>query len=252
VFVDEIDKADVDVKKVIGEAALSGRLGPHKLPKGWQVWMAGNSADDRSGSTKELNHLINRQQKIVITDDLNSLVDWMNANGASALTKAFAESHPDVVFEAAPKVQGPWCTPRSLMGVDAYLRYLEGIDVNFDDPLLIEEIGGMIGVPAANALAAMIQLQAEMPKYEAIVAGPMKAKIPVNNPAAEMLICYNLAARVSKDDADPVLQYVGRLRKEMAVTFAKSATQRDKFLLTTPVFNKWCMTNASLMAAIAN
>src|SRR5690606_22319659 len=31
IFVDEMDKTDTDVKKVIGEAALSGRLGPHRL-----------------------------------------------------------------------------------------------------------------------------------------------------------------------------------------------------------------------------
>jgi len=32
ILVDEADKMDSDVKKVIGEAALSGRLGPHVLP----------------------------------------------------------------------------------------------------------------------------------------------------------------------------------------------------------------------------
>ena len=51
IFVDEADKMDVDVKKVIGEMALSGRCGPHRLPAGWVTWMAGNRSQDRSGST---------------------------------------------------------------------------------------------------------------------------------------------------------------------------------------------------------
>ena len=33
---------DTDLKKIIGEAALSGRLGPHFIPEGWVIWMAGN------------------------------------------------------------------------------------------------------------------------------------------------------------------------------------------------------------------
>lgn len=253
VFVDEADKTDVDVKKVIGEAALSGRLGPHKLARGWQVWMAGNTAEHRSGSTKELDHLINRRMEIDITDDLESLLDWMAENGASPLAQAFAKGNPHIVFEKAPDKQGAWCTPRSLMRVDTHLRYLEGTGDGIDsDPLTVEEVSGMIGAGAAAQLMAMAKLQAEMPRYEEIVAAPMKVKIP-GKPDAKMLTCYHLAARVSKDDCKQVVDYISRegFGKEFAVTFAKAACKRDKFLVATPAFNKWAMDNASLMAAIA-
>jgi hypothetical protein len=80
-FVDEADKMETDAKEIVGEGCLSGRFGPHQLPPGWIVWMAGNRAGDRSGSTKELVHLINRRREIDVTDDLESLLNWMNENG---------------------------------------------------------------------------------------------------------------------------------------------------------------------------
>ena len=48
-----------------------------------------------------------------------------------------------------------------------------------------------------------------------------------------------------------VIEYVQRMQKEFAVTFAKAACKRDNTLVATPAFQKWAMSNSSLMAAIA-
>lgn len=253
IFVDEADKTDVDVKKVIGEAALSGRLGPHQLAGGWVVWMAGNTAEHRSGSTKELDHLINRRMEIPIQVDLGSWVNWANANGVSPLLRAWAEKNPQIMFsEKIPDKQGPWCTPRSAVRFDRYLMRLAGGDLNNipEDGDVLEEAGGMIGAPAAASLFAFVKLQNEMPRYEAIIAAPSKAKLP-QKPDAQMLVCYTLAHRVEKEEIDPVIEYIQRLPKEFAVTFAKAACKRNAHILGTPGMQKWAMNNASLMAAIS-
>jgi hypothetical protein len=98
IFIDEADKMDIDVKKVVGEMALSGRCGPHKLPDGWVVWMAGNRAGDRSGSTKELDHLINRRDEIDVTDDLASWEMWCIKRGVHHTIIAFGVGNPHIVF----------------------------------------------------------------------------------------------------------------------------------------------------------
>jgi hypothetical protein len=257
IFVDEEDKADVDVKKILGEGALSGRFGPHELPrtgKGhWVVWMAGNRAGDRSGSTKRLDHLINRQMEINLTDDLSGWTDWASGNGVSVTTMTFANQYPQIVFaEEPPKEQGPWCTPRSLVMADEYMRAVaagNGGEVPFEDPLLIEEVGGMIGLGNTAQFFAMVKLEREMPKFERIVADPEGVKVP-DKPDAQMLVAYNLAHRVDKDTAASVITYIERMPKDFSVTFAKSACKRDPKLLQAPAFNKWCMKNASLVASI--
>src|SRR5579871_287580 len=251
VVVDEADKMDTDVKKIIGEAALSGRLGPHRLPKGWRVWMAGNRSEDRSGSTKELDHLINRRMEIDVTDDLESWVDWAMNNGVMPLTVAFASQNPQIVFaDKVPDKQGPWCTPRSLVGADRYLQAISEKGNIPDDPTAMEEVGGIIGQGATAQYFAFVKLEREMPKYETIVAGPDKAKLPTK-PDAQMLVCYNLAHRVTQKDIVPVIKYVERMPKEFSVTFAKAACKKDISLVSTPAMQKWCMENSSLMAAIS-
>lgn len=251
IIVDEADKMDTDVKKVIGEAALSGRLGPHTLAGGWVVWMAGNRQKDRSGSTKELDHLINRRMEIDITDDLESWNEWADRNEVSPLVKAFANQNPQIVFsDGVPEKQGPWCTPRSLVMADRYLRLVKGDGEALpDDPLAIEEVGGMIGDAAAGQLFAFVKLEREMPRYEDIIADPTGVKVP-EKPDAAMLVCYNLAHRVSVDDADQVITYMNRMPKEFGVIFGRSAVRRDGRLVGTKGMIKWVRENASLMTQI--
>ena len=253
IVVDEADKMDVDVKKVIGEAALSGRLGPHRLPPGWVVWMAGNRQKDRSGSTKELDHLINRRMEIDITDDLESWNDWANNYGVSALTMAFANQNPNIVFtQDVPEKQGPWCTPRSTVAADDYMRQFMDADGNLpDDASIMEEVGGLIGEAAAAQLFSFVKLQREMPKFEEILANPDTAKLP-NKPDANMLVCFNLAARVEVNTAEAVLKYVNRMPKEFGVIFGRSSVDRNQKLVITPAYGQWIRENAGLMAAIGN
>jgi hypothetical protein len=241
----------VEAKKVIGEAALSGRLGPHTLPAGWRVWMAGNRSQDRSGSTKELDHLINRRMEIDISDDVESLIDWMVTNGVSPEAQHFAHENTQIVFPSeTPKDQGPWCTPRSLVSSDRYLQRLAGPDGSFPtDPLTKEEIAGRIGLPASAQYFACVQLDREMPKIEKIIKDPQGVKVP-DKADARMLISYKLAHLVTEEIAEPVLTYMDRLPKEFAVTFANAACKRAPRLVQTRAFNKWAMQNSALLAAI--
>lgn len=253
IIIDEADKMDADVKKVIGEAALSGRLGPHVLPKGWLVWMAGNRAKDRSGSTKELDHLINRRIEIDIDDDIASWLEWAAQNKVSPITMAFANQNPQIVFtDGVPEKQGPWCTPRSLVEADRYMQIVANSNGGkfADDNYTMEEVAGMIGQGAVSQFFAFVRLDREMPKFENIVKEPMTVKVP-DKPDAQMLVCYNLAHRVNADTAEPVIKYVDRMPKEFAVTFAQTACRRDYSLLRHPAVNAWALKNSSLMAAIA-
>jgi len=248
IFIDEWDKMDIESKKITGEAALSGRLASHKLPPGWVVWGAGNRSQDRSGSTKELDHLINRRREIEVQDDMVSLLEWGARNRLMPETLTFIEANPQVVFEPLPEKQGPWCTPRGIASVDKYLQLMaEERGAVPTDALTIEEVSGDIGPGAAAQYFAMIRLGMEMPKYEDIMKNPAGVKVPAKIDA-QMLVSHSLAARVSSEDAGKVLQYVDRMPKEFAVTFARSATQRDPGLVNSKAFMMWVGANSSLIA----
>lgn len=252
IFVDEADKMDVDVKKVIGEMALSGRCGPHKLPKGWVVWMAGNRAGDRSGSTKELDHLINRRFEIDVTDDLEGWKDWAVKNNVHYTIVAFAENNAHIVFpQELPKEQGPFCTPRSLVATAELLATFAGSngELPVDDDA-VEMAAAGIGSAAAAQLFATIKLDNELPKIEAILGNPSAAKLP-SAPDAQMLTCYKLAQLADDKTLDPFITYIERLPADFGVTFAKSLCTRNPMFVAKPPMLAWSKRNSGIMAMMS-
>jgi hypothetical protein len=253
IFVDEEDKAPLDVKKVLGEMKLSGRFGPHVLPKNWVVWGAGNRAEDRSGSTKDLDHLINRRVEINMMPHLQSWKDWAFKAGVNPIFIAYADQNSEVVFSnAVPKSQGPWCTPRSFVRIAEDLESMaldNGGNIPMDS-LAQEHAAGGIGHGAVASLFSYIKLGQEMPSYHDIIAHPDTTKVPTRADA-QMLVCFRLAAKVEEAEMGAVVTYIERMPKEFSVTFAKAACRRDADLLNTPAITRWCANNHSLMTAIS-
>lgn len=250
IFIDEADKMDVDVKKVAGEMALSGRCGPHKLPEGWVVWMAGNRQGDRSGSTKELDHLINRRIEIDVTDDVVGWEEWALKNGVHPTIVTFAVQNPQVVFSAdVPKEQGPWCTPRSLVATGELLATFGSNDELPTDDDAVELAAGGIGKAAAAQLFATIRLASELPDFDTVVKNPGTAKLP-SAPDAQMLACYQLASRCDTNTLGAVVQYVERMPADFAATFAKAACTRVRMFAAHPAMLAWVKTNNTLMTTL--
>jgi hypothetical protein len=251
IFVDEADKMDVDVKKVIGEMALSGRCGPHVVPEGWVVWMAGNRSQDRSGSTKELDHLINRRFEIDVTDDLAGWEQFCLREGVNPAIIAFGMQNPNIVFsESLPDRQGPWCTPRSLVATAEILEALSEDGRIPTHDTAVEIAAGGIGQAAAAQLFATIKLEAELPSIEAILAAPDKAKMPTG-PDAQMLVCYKLAALADDKSLAPFIKYVNRMPADFSITFAKALCTRNPMMAAKPPMIEWSKSNSALMATMA-
>jgi hypothetical protein len=253
ILIDEEDKLGLDEKKIVGEAALSKRFASHQLPDGWVVWFAGNGSGDRSGSTKKFDHLINRRNEIKIDDDIVSWLDWARTKGSCLPeTMVFAEENPHIVFQDAPEVQGPWCTPRSLSQQDIYLRGLMGVfgtDMIPIDPTTIEEVAGGIGSGAAAQLFNTIRLGQELPSYQEILANAGTIRVPVK-PDAMRLAAYKMAAQVKAEEAKQVITYIGRFPDEFQVIFAKMAVSRHKALVVQKDFAAWCGKNSGLLAVL--
>jgi hypothetical protein len=251
-FLDEMDKADVDVKKVVGEMALSGRCGPHKLPEGWVVWMAGNRQGDRSGSTKELDHLINRRFEIDITDDIQGWEQWAIKNNVHHSIIAFAVSNPQIVFpDGAPEKQGPFCTPRSLVAVGEVLYTLGGNTGNLPvDTDAVEVAAAGIGQAAAAQLFATIRLEQELPAIQTILNNPGAAKIP-GAPDAQMLVCYKLASLTDKSNLSAFITYIERLPADFSVTYAKSLCTRNPMVIAEPAMLDWTKRNSAILGMMS-
>ena len=252
ILVDEADKLGMDEKKIVGEAALSKRLGNHDFPAGTVVMFAGNRMSDKSGSTRNLRHLINREIKIEITDDVESWADWARGENLLAETIDFAENNPQLLFEPMPEDERPWCTPRSLHQADIHLRSLMSsfeTDKIPTDPLTIEEIKGGIGAPAATALMTTIRLGHQLASYEDVIADPARVMLP-STPDAQRLMSYKVASRVTVPDAPKALSYMARFPEEHQIMFVRMAVQRNYQIAFEPSFAAWCSKKAALIAIL--
>lgn len=251
-FIDEYDKADVDVKKICAELMLKKRIGNHYLPEGSSVWAAANRAQDRSGSTKDFDFVINRRSTLRITDDLNSWKRWAMANNVRPEIQTFVEQNPEVVFsDGVPEKQGPWCTPRSIILCQEDLLALAG---GHDQPIPVtpeakEIAASWIGEAACSQLFALLQLALEMPDLKDILRDPEGTRVP-DDLGAKMLITYRLSHQATEKTIEPIVTYVERLAKDFSITFAEAACRRDPDLIDTETITNWCQKNGSLMAAI--
>ena len=252
ILVDEADKLGMDEKKIVGEAALSKILGSHRFPPGWVVMFAANRMSDRSGSTRELDHLINRRIRIEITDDVEAWVEWAMSEKLLPETIKFGEENPQLLFEPKPDDQRPWCTPRSLHQIDIHLQSLMR---SFDtdkiptDPLTMEEVEGGIGRPACAQLVKTIRLGQELTSYEDVIANPLKVTLP-GKPDAMRLMSYKIASRVTNEDAKQAITFMSRMPMEHQTIFVRMAIQRHYQLAFQPDFAAWCGKNTALIAIL--
>ena len=194
ILIDEADKMDVDVKKIMGEMALSGRLGPHRLPSGWVVWFAGNTAKrslrldqgvrspdqpphaDRSRRrSRQRARFLRFEQRAPCLHRLRQEQPAGGVRGAAA--------------GAGSMVHATLAAPAGQLRRRA--RQANRDDVPTDH-LFREEATGKIGEGAAMTLFATLDLQKIMPKFEDIVARPKSTALP-ENPDAQMMVCYVLA-----------------------------------------------------------
>lgn len=253
ILVDEADKLGMDEKKIVGEAALSKRLGNHDFPAGVVVMFAGNRMSDKSGSTRELRHLINRRIKIEVTDDVESWADWARKESLLPETITFGEENStNCLFEPMPEDDRPWCTPRSLHQIDIHLRSLMasfGTDKIPTDPLTIEEINGGIGKPAGTQLVKTIRLGQELLDFDVVIANPTGVTLP-SKPDAQRLMSYKMASRVEESNAKAALQFMERMPMEHQAMFVRMATQRNYQIVFEPTFTKWCSRHSALTAIL--
>lgn len=254
-FLDEFGQGSIETKRAAATLIHERRVGPWQLNKSVFIIAASNRTSDRSGVTKDLDFLINRQIIIPIEPDLDSWKEWAFTAGVHHLGVSFADQYPQVVFsDGVPDEQGPWCTPRSLVNCMTALQAY-GAALSMDSEKLPVDgwatmlCNGAIGSAAAAQFISHTRLGNEMPSFDDIINAPETTPIPAAVDA-QMLVTHKLAAMVTLKTVDPTLKYMQRMPEEFALVFARSAVRRENRLLSAPPFLKWIEKNSGLISAI--
>ena len=254
-FLDELKQGDQLVLKALAQTFSARRIGQHKLPDGWVVWGASNPPQTRAGTSKWPGHMPSRMRILDITPDLDGWVAWATANDVNPMYIAAVSRMPDMVFsgEEPKDPEAPRCNARSIVRAASYhnLTATNGGMSLTSDSLTQELIAGDIGEGAAVKLFAFFKVASELPELDDILTNPARAKLPdetrLDAQHAAMQMCvYN----TSPDTAEPLVQYITRLRKELQVSAVQQMLKKGAgAMLNSPTLAKFIRENPALIQA---
>lgn len=264
VVIEEYGQGEGDVKRASAELFLNGRIGKWAVPNfgagGWGVVALTNRMGvDRSGVTKDFDFVINRQQIIGLLPDPEGWERWaVEVERLDPFFVSFASQHSHLVFsETVPEVQGPWCTPRSLVKTAKFMVqrgrrmgiYKEPGDRLPDDPITMTAVAGMIGPGVTGHLFAYLKLLKDLPTFEAVVTNPTGTELP-RSADLKMLVVYSFSYKVNVGNISAVLTYIDRLGKEFVMAFIRTACIRDYDLINSEPVSIWAKQNKQLMLQV--
>lgn len=251
VVFEEYGQAQPDVKRALAPCIWEKRVGQHLFPAGTDVLLLSNRPEDRSGVTKDFDFLINRRCVLNIRADLDSWLVWALDHGVSNTAMAFAARNEAIVFaNKAPKEQGPWMTPRSLVSLDRAVQEAEKRGMPLDHNTVRLNANGIVGEGAAHAYIAFAAIRDSLPTLAQILGDPKKAPMPVEADK-QMFLAFDLASKTNVNNVLPITTYIDRMPTDFGVAYFRAAVQRDTSLRSTKQFGDWAMKNVQLLSAVA-
>ena len=251
VVIEEYGQATPDVKRGLASIIWDKRAGEHLFPPHTDVLLLSNRAQDRSGVSKDFDFLINRRVELEVRAELNGWLVWAHDNSVSNTSLAFASRNEDKVFSnAAPKEQGPWLTPRSLVSADRFIEKAVANGYKLDDPFVRNNLVGLMGEGSSHVYIAFAKIRDHLPSFAAILADPHGTPVPTEADQ-QMFLVFDLASKAKRENMKQIVTYMDRMPSDFAIAFYRSALQRDGSLRSTQEFGVWATKNTSLLSAVA-
>lgn len=240
-MLDELGKAPRSVLNMLLPVILEHRLGDVALPVGSIVFATTNLDTDGVGDNIPA-HAYNRMSELVVANpDTEQWLQWASANDIAPEVMAFVKQTPEVMVcytdmakgDKNPYIFDPltgntrlFCSPRSLEKASHIIKQRAMLG-----DALQPALAGTIGASAANQMMALVSLADALPDFATIVASPEKAKVPKEDSvAAQFLLAFILAARVTEETLDAVMTYQARIHsfEARALLMATVATNAAK------------------------
>lgn len=156
-FLDELNRAPVEVRQAIFQLLTEWRMHEHVLPKGWSIVIAMNP-DGKSGYQVEMLDPAMLNRLLQVTADL-SVDDWLAWAHKEKLHQAvigFISSQKSLLHKV--KEQGAFPSPRTWEYVSNLLEF-----ANVEETCLTEVIAGLVGSEAAASFTGWIKKNYERP-----------------------------------------------------------------------------------------
>jgi MoxR-like ATPase len=258
-MLDEIGKASKAVMNACLRLMLERKLGTYSLPKGSIVFATTNLANEAIGDNLPP-HARNRLAVVKVRKPTSDQwIEWALDNDIAPEVLMTVKQFPQMLasfedFDKAsdneyiydPRTPRPaFCTPRSMEKASDIIKKTKPLGLN----IMAHTLKGTIGNRATYDMLSIIQLNAELPEWDKIIASPETCPIP-KSPSAVCMLVYSSIQRIEKDEVSKFMKYLERLSKEAQGLFATSImrTSKKTTVGTNQGFIKWATANNYLFA----
>lgn len=234
IFMDELPSAVPAVQAAAFKLILDREVGQHKLhPMAFMV-AAGNTEDDGAIVNPLPTPLQSRMINFKVKPELKSFLAYALKHGLDYRIAAFLEFKPEYLYKFDPNHDDlTYSSPRTLMFLS---KLINGETVTRDDLPLV---AGTIGQAAANEFISFVKLYDEIAKISDIVANPLTAKCPTNNPSLCFAMAGSLSQHATKKNLPAFIQYAERMDMEYQIITLRQILGRHPDLMDEECMEEW-------------
>lgn len=253
IMLDEFMKAPKLLQVIFTRLMLERTVGDRALPVGSMVFGTSNNTTDGVGDSM-LSHAGNRVCKLYMrkptADEWNA---WAGQNGVPRPIRAWVAMNPralasymdgdqdDNPYIFKPGIQTQFVSPRSLFLSGSYLRNKNKITSN----ALTAGLTGTLGEAAAKSMAAFVQLEDKLIRFDEIIAAPERVTVPEDVSALIMMMFEATDSIKGQDDLTKYMQFVNRIRNTevQAVFFTMMIRSKPRVARYNQAITKWAADN---------
>lgn len=221
-FLDEVNQGDPSVLSVLYQLINDRRIGEHELLDNVVIICAGNRAQDRGIATKFPAPLANRMTHAELVPDIKAWTAWASQAGVSPTLIGFLNFRSELLHTFDPnKPETTFATPRTWSFVNE-----DFLDETLPADVKGAAISGSVGEGPAVELMGFADIMRSIVPIEQIIADPKG--VPVEERLdLQWAMATHVSGHMTKDNADPLHQFLTRLEPEMVVLAWTLAVQRD-------------------------
>lgn len=256
-FIDEANSNAQSVQVPLMQLAWKRQIGPHVIPEGWRIVMAGNRQADRAAAQRMGTALANRLLHLDVDapnsqDDVRAWATWAAGAGIHPMVIAFIMLRggpngvqgkpgyqPGLLFDFRPDDANAraFPTPRAWSQVSKV--------ADAPDAVRLHLVAGLVGEKAATEFEGFVRVYRSAPPVLAILSNPAGAPVPTE-PGVQYAVALALSRAATAGNFSAVLQYMQRVGREFEIVTATDAIRRHPDLTDTQAFVTWAARNADV------
>lgn len=241
-FLDEIDRAPIDVANMAQRIILERTANGHKLSPNCRIVCAMNGVTDIY--TNPLSDALRNRMCFLPVEThsqgaLNSYLTWAETHGVSPMAMAFAKFNPKIwgdESKAKPIPELALFSHRSFDYADRMLQVADQVNFKTAD-ILFAVVAGLIGSVAALEFMEFRDIYTTCPTTSQVVQDPDHAPIPTD-PGVRFAFTISLtnAAEGDRPTANAIAQYGLRWEAEDASYLYQRLLEKEPSVITTTAY----------------